>query len=252
MTMARSLTSLVNLVLATMVFFGCKQHDVAVAHKCQLLVVLDKTNSVSYVNARRHIQEELHRRFVETYANATKDIKSSLLVITGSTSVFPEWCRFGKDMPEGDEDSRAYQQRLLQWKTEKRIWLAERVKDIGSRIDGRCGSNTTDIFSIFNGIGQVKKEAGDGDSVMVIIFSDMVNTCGKMNMLSKEMTMDNARENGKNVCSAMKRNGEMSGTENLDLTIYTPDGAENSRKVKLFWDGFFEEWGLKPGQYHFE
>lgn len=252
MMTVRSSRSLLSLIVAAIVLAGCGRPEVLVTHKCQLLVVLDKTNSVSYVRKRPHIQDELLRRFNGTYGGATKDIASWLLVITGNTNVFAVPARFGEDRPIGEEDSREQQQKVQRWNTEKRIWLADRVKDIGSLIDSPCGSNRTDIFSIFNGIGQVQKEGRPGDSVTVIIFSDMVNTSGPINMLNKGLSVDNAREKGKAICSAMMKRGEVSGTENLDLTIYTPDEMENSGVVKLFWDGFFEQWGLKPEQYHFE
>lgn len=252
MMTVRSSRSFLKLILAAVILTGCGRPDVLVTpHKCQLLVVLDKTNSVSYVRKRSHIQEELVRRFNGAYADATKDIACWSMVITGNTNVFAVPERFGKDRPEGEEDSREQQERVQRWNSEKRVWLAERVKEIGAGIDSACHNNRTDIFSIFNGIGQVQKEAGKGDSVMVIIFSDMVNTSGPMNLL-RDLTMDNARDKGKAVCSQMMRRGEMSGTENLDLTIYTPDEMENSAEVKLFWDGFFGQWGLRQDQYHFE
>jgi len=230
---------------------GCGQQETMATHGCKLLVILDKTNSVRYVRKRAHIHEELERRFNSAFADATKDIARWSMVITGNTNVFPVPDRFGKDRPEGEDDSREQQQRVQEWTTAKRIWLEGRVEDTEARIDSACYSNRTDIFSIFNGIGEVQKECHPGDSVAVIIFSDMVNTRGPMNLLGG-LSMENAREKGKAVCSEMMRRGEMSGTANLDLTIYTPDVMDNSAKVKLFWDGFFGQWGLRQDQYHFE
>jgi hypothetical protein len=242
--------------LAALVFLiGCVGNDMAVVpkHKCQLVVVLDKTNSVTYVQKREHIRQELMSKFDRTYDGATNNIQSSLLVITGSTSVFPVLYRFEVQLPAGEDDNRGYQEALLQWNTEKRKWLAGRVKEVVGRIDSPCRSNTTDIFSIFSGIAQVQKNDGPWDSINVMVFSDMVNTCSSLNMRSG-VNIQNAREKGKTMCKDLIAGGRMAatGNENLYFKVYTPDMMENTEAVNLVWTSFFQQWGLKPDQYRFE
>jgi len=240
--------------LAALLLVACGQERIAArAHKCQLVVVLDKTNSVTYKQKLPHIRQELLWNFSNIYDAATKDIQSSRLVITDSTSVFPEPARFRRDQPVGEEDSRGYQQALLQWKTEKRKWLADRVKDVVEKIESPCNHNTTDVLSIFSGIAQVQKNDGPWDSVVVVIFSDMVNTSRPVNMI-RDLTLDNAKTKGIKVCSDLLARREISNDNNGNLffTVYTPDRMENTEKVILFWTGFFEKWGLKTKQYRFE
>lgn len=254
MMMVRNSRSLLKWLAAVLVLGGCgRQQDAPLAHRCQLVVVLDKTASVSYTRKLPLIQPELLRAYSRTYATATKDIQSSLLIIKDNTRVFPELFRFDMDHPVGDEESRIYQQELLQWNTGKRKWLADRVKDIVDRMDSPCRSNTTDVFSIFSGIDQVQKNDGKWDSIEVLIFSDMVNTCKPINM-RRGVTVDNAKAKGTAICADLIERGQISasGNENLRFTIYPPDDMENTGAVQLFWNGFFDRWGLKPGQYRFE
>jgi hypothetical protein len=253
MTMVRSLKLFLNLFMGTLMLAGCKEDPVTPAHKCQVLVVLDKTSSVSYAKSLPRIQKELTSRFAQTYASASKDIQSSLLVITSDTKVFPVPNRFGTDKPKDDDGSRGSQQAIQHWNTEKRKWLLNRVDEIVALIDSPCTSNTTDVFSIFNGIEQVQKNDGPWDSINVVVFSDMVNTCRPINMV-KDIDITNARAKGESVCGDFMKQRRISGegNDNLYLTIYTPDDMKNTAEVNQFWAGFFEQMGLKPTHYRFE
>jgi len=252
MTVRKS-RSFLSISVAGIFLLGCQQVEKETVRRCQLLVILDKTASVNYTQKREKIHQALTRDFARTYASATKDIQSSLLVITGNTVVFPEPFRFDVDKPMGEEGSRIYQQSLLEWHTGKRKWLSGRIDDICNRIDSPCRSTRTDIFSIFSGIAQVQKDGGPWDSVVVDIFSDMVNTSRTFNMAT-DTSLNNAREKGKTVCADLMQKGVITpvANENLHLTIYTPDSMVNTGAVNQFWAGFFEHWGLKPNQYRFE
>jgi len=232
---------------------GCQQEAKVPPHKYQLLVVLDKSNSVAFKAKRDRISEALKQDFYGTYASATKDIQCSMLVITGNTNVFPEVYPFELKYPEGEEGSRTYEYLVHKWETDKRKWLSERIHDVLARIDSPCTSNTTDILSIFSGISQVQRNCGPWDSIVVVIFSDMINTRGSVNM-ARYASMSYPRAKGKEVCSNMIADGELSGTgnENLHFKIYTPDGMERTGEVHQFWTGFFGQWGLRPEQYIFE
>jgi hypothetical protein len=240
-------------LLAVLLLAGCGQEPKAPPHKYQLLVVLDKSKSVTYQEKRDHIKAALTEAYNHTYAPATKDIQSSILVITGSTNVFPELYQFEMNYPEGEEGSRMYEDLLHKWDIAKRKWLSERVQEVLARIDSPCTSNTTDIFSIFSGISQVQQNGGPWDSIVVVIFSDMVNTRGSMNMV-REINMGNAKAKGREVCSRLITSGEMSrmGNGNLYFTIYTPDNMGRTNEIYQFWTGFFEQWGLRPEQVRFE
>lgn len=254
MMMVRISRSSSSLFAAALFLMACGPDTmVTPEHKCQLVVVVDKTNSVSYIQKRDHIQQELASKFTQTYACATKDIQCSLLIINGNTSVFPIPFRLDKNRPETEAGSRGGEQALHEWNTQKRRWLTDRVKDVMTRIENPCSSNTTDVFSIFNGIGQAKKNNGPWDSVVVVIFSDMVNTCRPVNMV-KEIDMTNARAKGRAICSDLIKSGQIeeTGNEHLYLTIYTPDEMKNTGAVNQFWTGFFDRWGLRPNQYRFE
>jgi hypothetical protein len=161
--------------------------------------------------------------------------------------------RFGTDKPKDDDGSRGSQQAIQHWNTEKRKWLLNRVDEIVALIDSPCTSNTTDVFSIFNGIEQVQKNDGPWDSINVVVFSDMVNTCRPINMV-KDIDITNARAKGESVCGDFMKQRRISGegNDNLYLTIYTPDDMKNTAEVNQFWAGFFEQMGLKPTHYRFE
>jgi hypothetical protein len=252
--MAPNSKSFHKLLIAAFLIAGCRPTERPFPpHKCQAIVVLDKTSSVSYINRLPKLQQEFTRAFDRTYASATKDIQSSRLVITGNTSVFPAPNHFGKDCPNVEEGSRKSEEEYQRWLAEKRKWIFDEIKQVISLIESPCTSNTTDIFSIFSGIQQVQKSNAPWDSVNVFIFSDMVNTCSPFNML-RETNVKNAYQKGKNICQTLIDHGQISAgkTENLYLTIYTPDEMGNTALVNQFWKGFFEQWGLQETHYHFE
>jgi hypothetical protein len=242
-----------NLFVAACLLAGCTMEKKPPIHRCQALVVLDKTNSVSYSDRAPDFQQEFAGKFERTYASATRDIQCSSLIITGRTRVFPELNYFDKDCPGDAEDSRSGQEALRNWKTEKRKWISNEIKKVDSLLRSPCNSNRTDIFSIFSGIDQVQKDNGPWDSINVFIFSDLINTTGLINMLT-EINTNNAHEKGVHVCQSLIDHRQISAgnTQNLYLTIYTPSNMENTGQVNQFWKGFFEKWGLLESHYHFE
>ncbi len=255
--MELNLKSFLKFLTIAFLIEGCGMTDkpdpASFPHKCQAVVIIDKTNSVSFTSKLPKLQKEINDKLETTYATATKGVQSAHLIITGNTNVFPEYNYFRSLYPEGDEDSRTYQQALLNWKTEKRKWIFQEVKQVVTLIEGPCNNNRTDVFSIFSGIQQAQKNNAPWDSVNIIIFSDMINTCGPLNML-KQITVSNAQGKGKEVCQSLLNNGEIS-RENIDklyLTIYTPENMVNTNVVSQFWKGFFGNWGMKDTQYHFE
>jgi hypothetical protein len=255
--MELNLKSLIKFLTIAFLIEGCGMTDkpdpASFPHKCQTVIIIDKTNSVSFTSRLPKVQQEISHKLGDIYATTTKGIQSAHLIITGNTKVFPDYNYFRSAYPEGDEESRTFQQSLLNWKTEKRKWISEEVKQVVALIESPCNSNTTDIFSIFSGIQQAQKNNAPWDSVTVIIFSDMINTCAPVNMLN-EITVSNAQEKGKKVCQNLINTGQIvtENTKNIYLTIYTPDKMKKTAEVNQFWKGFFENWGLLDSQYHFE
>lgn len=241
-----------KIVIASFLVVACGATgiDPAPSCKCQAVVVVDKTNSVSFTDRLPQLQQELTRDLEYTYGNTTKDIQISHLIITGHTRVFPVPDHFYMDYPSGEEGSRSYEEQLHSWNIAKRKWIADEVKQVVSLIESPCNDNTTDIFSIFSGIQQVQKNNGPWDSVKVFIFSDMINTCNPINLVTG-ITVNNAYQKGKKVCENLIDHGLISkgNTQNLHLTIYTPANMNQSAKVSQFWKGFFEQWGLQDYQF---
>ena len=249
-----NLKSFRKLVIAVFLIVGCdNKNEPLYTHKNQAVVILDKTNSVCYTNSLPKLRQELIRNFEQTYVSTTKDIQYSRLVITGDTRVFPVPCRFENDYPVGDDDDRMIQTERQRWKMDKRKWIFDELKQVDSLIQSPCKSNTTDIFSIFDGIQQVQNTKGPWDSLNVFIFSDMVNTNRTINMKTG-ITMENANAKGKRICQDLIEHGQITTEKNgnLYLTIYTPDNMDKTALVKQFWKGFFEQWGLRETHYHFE
>jgi hypothetical protein len=255
--MELNLKSFLKFLTIAFLVEGCGMTDkpdlASFPHKCQAVVIIDKTNSVSFTSRLPKLQQEITNKLGDTYAAATKGVQSAHLIITGNTRVFPDYNYFRSACPEGDEESRSFQQSLLNWKTEKRKWISEEVKQVVALIESPCNSNKTDIFPIFSGIQQAQKNNAPWDSVNILIFSDMINTCAPVNMLN-EITVSNAQEKGKRVCQSLIDDGQISkeNTDKLHLTIYTPENMNKTALVSQFWKGFFGNWGLKETQYHFE
>ena len=121
-------------------------------------------------------------------------------------------------------------------------------------VDTDCTINSTDVFSIFDGIRQVQKNNGPWDSINVIIFSDMINTTRLINMNTKDITVANASDKGKSICQSLINSKRLTPgeTENLFLTIYTPGNMNQTAFVYHFWEGFFKQWGLHEDHYNFQ
>jgi hypothetical protein len=247
MTVA-NLKSFHKIIIGTLLFSSCGSRDIA--RKYQAVVVIDKTSSIGFSKLDQ-LKQKLAINIEQTYALST-DIQLALLRITGNTEVIPEFDRFEEECPI-DDGGRTYQTALLRWKTKKRKWIFEEMKQIDSLIDSACKNNTTDILSIFRGIQQAQKSHEPWDSINVYILSDMTNTSGHLNLL-KIKSFDTAFNKGKMVCQDLIAQGQIStgNTEKLNLIIYTPGNMQNTNNVEGFWEGFFRQWGLKENQYQFE
>jgi hypothetical protein len=239
--------SFLSPLLAVLVFSRCQP---APKPHCQAVIVLDKTNSVSYAKRWPLLRQEITEDFVRTYFTAIENIQCSRLIITGNTRFSPEVSRFDEVRPNAE--GRSGEEDLEKWEEDKQDWIDREANRVDSLVSVRCTSNTTDIFSIFSGIQQVQRTNGSWDSVKVFIFSDMVNTAGPDNM--NRMPLDSANAMGREVCKRLIRQGQITAgnTENIYLTIYTPDTMDHPALVNLFWKGFFAEWGLSEKHYHFE
>jgi len=240
-----------KIFIAAILLSGCG-HTGMTPPKYQAVIVVDKTNSIVYTK-RAQLEQKVALNIEQTYASATNDIQLSLLKITGNTQVIPAFDRFEEKYPDEEEGSRRYEEELLRWKTKKRIWISDEERQIDSLIESSCKSNTTDIFSTFTGIQQAQKNHGPWDSISVYILSDMTNTSGSVNMLKLKCS-DTAFNRGKMVCRGLITQGQIltGNTENLHLIIYTPGNMQKTELITRFWEGFFEQWGLKVSQYQFE
>lgn len=252
--MERNLKSSLKLISIALVIVSCIPADKQDKHhKCQMVVILDKTNSVNFNSRLPMLESELARNFKIVYQSALQDIQFSKLKIVGDTRVFPDIDRFGKNCLYPHPDSRSEELEFQNWQADKKLWIMKELKQTMQLIKDSCKSNTTDIFGIFDGIQQVQQNNGPWDSITVLIFSDMINTTNIINM-KRGMNINNAFSKGKSICQSLLRNGQLTlgHTGNLYMTIYTPDNMGQTGEVHLFWKGFFEQWGLRDDHYNFQ
>lgn len=221
--------------------------------KNQLVIVIDKSASVTYGNKISNIQSELKRIFNDVYGKSTEHIMLSKFVINGDTRIFPEPVRFNLACPNPHPESRSEVEALQNWKIEKAKWVSARINETVDVIKQPPYSSSTDIFAIFSGLEQVQRVDGPWDEIKVLVFSDMINTANGRNM-RQGLTEGNAFAKGKEACRSLISQGSLSkkNIDNLYITIYTPDKMPDSGIVSAFWKGFFEEWGLAEEKYHFE
>jgi hypothetical protein len=252
--MEQNLKLLLKLISMAVVITSCGSIDAQIkSHKCQMVVVLDKTNSVNFTSRLPLLESELARNFKLIYQNSLQDIQFARFKIVGKTRVFPDIDRFSKNCPDPNSDSRSGQLRFLNWQTEKKLWMIKELKQTMQLIKDSCNNNTTDIFGIFDGLQQVRQNGGPWDSITVLIFSDMVNTTHVINM-KRDVNINNAFSKGKTICQSLLSKGQLTvgGAGNLYLTIYTPDNMSQTAEVHLFWKGFFEQWGMHEDHYNFQ
>ena len=221
--------------------------------KNQLVIVLDKSNSVTYDSKLNNIESELKRSFQEMYAKSLDHIQLSRFVINSDTRIFPEPERFNIPCPNPNPESRSEVTAFQNWQIEKTKWISNQIRHTMDQIKKPPYSMSTDVFSIFSGLEQVQRVDGPWDNIKVLIFSDMIHTVSGRNM-KKGLTEANAFEKGKEECKSLMAQGTIKkgSIGNVYLTIYTPDTMPDSRVISAFWKGFFEEWGLSETQYHFE
>jgi hypothetical protein len=221
--------------------------------KNQLVIVIDKSASVTYENKISNIQSELKRIFNEVYGKSSEHIMLSKFVINGDTRIFPEPVRFNIPCPNPYPESRSEVEALQNWKIEKAKWMSARINETVSLIKKPPYSSSTDIFAIFSGLEQVQRVDGPWDAIKVLVFSDMINTANGRNM-KQGLTEGNAFNKGKEECKELISQGSLSkkNIDNLYITIYTPDQMPESGIISAFWKGFFDEWGLPEEKYHFE
>jgi hypothetical protein len=227
--------------------------DLDKSSKNQLVVVIDKSKSVTFNSRIETIKSNLTREFETVYKYATNNIQYSGFTITEDTRVFPSPHRFERRCNNFNPENRTEQQELDDWYAEKERWYSDNINETIKSLEAEPTSKSTDIFSALSGVQQVQTTGGPWDSVNVIIFSDMINTTDGHNM-RRGLTLENALAKGKSECQVLINQGRLKkgNTGNLYLTIYTPDNMSETTNVNLFWKGFFEEWGLAVDQYHFE
>ena len=249
--MVANLKSYRKIIIAVLFLSSCSPKDIT-PPKRQAVIVVDKTSSIVYTKLAQ-LEQKIALNIKQTYDSATSDIQLSLLKITGNPQVIPAFDRFEEKYPEDEDGGRTYEEELLRWKAKKKMWISDEERQIDSLVEGACKSNTTDIFSTFKGIQQAQQNHGPWGSVNVYILSDMTNTSRPFNML-KMKSLDSAFNRGKVICQDLINQGQISAgnTENLHLIIYTPDNMQKPDLVMRFWEGFFEQWGLKVSQYQFE
>jgi hypothetical protein len=239
------------------VCISCGEVDAsAPAHpsgKNLLIIVVDKSHSVSYAKQKDKISSELKRKFSDTYDSSYEDLQIARMTIEGSTKPFAEHIRFLKKCPAIDPQSRSEEQELENWRHEKKRWLDKNRNEVLQLIDSTNYSNKTDIFNIFGGIQDAQENSGPWDKVDVIIFSDMIHTLNDLNM-QKGLTVANAYGEGQAAFQSLlkEKRIERGGTQDIRITIYTPDEMNSADAIKLFWKGFFEEWGLNGSQVIFQ
>lgn len=221
--------------------------------KNQLVIVLDKSNSVTYDNKLDDIESELKRNFQDLYGKSRNHIQLSKFVISGDTRIFPEPERFTLACPNPNPESRSEVEAFQNWQVEKSKWVSSQIKNTINEIKKTPYASRTDVFAIFSGLEQVQRVDGPWDNIKVMIFSDMIHTVSGHNM-KEGLTESNALSKGKDECRVLINNGTIKkgSFENIYLTIYTPDNMPASGTISTFWKGFFEEWGLPESQYHFE
>ena len=118
-------------------------------YKNQLVIVIDKSNSVTYDNKIENIQSELKRIFNEVYGKSLDHIQLSKFVINGDTRIFPEPVRFNLPCPNAHPESRSEVSALQNWQMEKAKWISTRISETVRAIQQPPYSNSTDVFSIF-------------------------------------------------------------------------------------------------------
>jgi hypothetical protein len=221
--------------------------------KNQLVIVLDKSASVTYNNKLDNIESELKRNFQEIYGRSRNHIQLSKFVISGDTRIFPEPVRFSTPCPNPNPESRSEVEAFQNWQVEKNKWISNQIKHTVDHIKKEPYSSSTDVFAIFSGLEQVQRVDGPWDKIKVLVFSDMIHTVSGHNMKAG-LTESNSLSKGKEECRILLNNGTIKkgSLENVYLTIYTPDNMPESGLISTFWRGFFEEWGLPESQYHFE
>jgi hypothetical protein len=247
----RSCLSLIGILFITSCITAPEQTERQ--EKNQLVIVIDKSKSVTYTNKLSNIESELKRSFQETYGKAMDHIQLSRFIINGDTRIFPEPERFNIPCPNPHPESRSEVEAFQNWQVEKTKWISNQGKQVINLIKQPSYSTSTDVFSIFSGLEQVQRVDGPWDHIRVMIFSDMIHTMNGHNM-KKGLTASNAFAKGKEECRSLITQGTIrkGSIGNVYLAIYTPDEMPESAIISAFWKGFFEEWGLPETQYHFE
>src|SRR5690349_12571356 len=87
--------------------------------KNQLVIVIDKSKSVTYSNKLNNIESELKRNFQEYYGKSLEHIQLSRFIINGDTRIFPEPDRFNLRCPNTQPESRSEVEAFQNWQVEK-------------------------------------------------------------------------------------------------------------------------------------
>lgn len=247
-----------KLYLNFLIFIGfiaaCNSSDLNPTYtKNQLVVVVDKSSSVSYEDKISDVRNELFRNFNSAYDSAMDLIQYSLFTINEQTKSFADPVRFNKKCGAMQKGARTDKKTYKDWQEVKNIWINSQVQKITDLIHQNPQSQSTDVFSIFTGLQHTQAFDGPWDRIRVLIYSDMIHTMDGHNM-RKGLNKENAFEKGKVELRDLLQHGRIKkgDTKNLFLTIYTPTKMEDPSTIELFWKGFFEEWGLPESQYQFQ
>lgn len=254
--MIQNLKLLLSLFVLINSFSGCYDSEAAQNEslfKSHLVVVVDKSVSVTYNNRFTNIQENLKSHFKATYDNVMNDIQFVSLIIDGNTRVVPEYNHFENNCPYIKPETLSQKKAIGNWKQQRNKWLHAKRLEVERLVQQPPTSRSTDIFSALKGIQLTQSTNGPWNKINVLIFSDMIHTIDGQD-IRRGINQNNANDKGKLAClelvqKSMIRKG---GNQNLYLTIYTPDNFNNSSVIHTFWEGFFEEWGIPRKNWRFE
>lgn len=251
--MERNLKLSISVLCCLLIFNSCAAQSAPdrKAPRKQVVVVLDKSKSVTYDSKAAVIKTWLKRKFLDVYGEAKDVFQYSTIFINDQTRVFPAPVNFTARCLYPEPATRLEEMELTKWKAKKNKWLNKHVDSLYNQIMMPPNGKRTDIYSMFEAVQNVQKSNGPWEEITVLVFSDMVHTASGD---FKQLTIENAYAKGRDACAKLVRQMRIAkgNTANLRFHIYTPDNMSNTHIVNLFWKGFFAEWGITESQYQFQ